>query len=338
MTRWETATESKHRLMRWLLVMGVILTTGLIPANAEASTAEERAMADALFREAKALMRKKDYPKACRKFEESQRLDPRDGTLLNLAVCHEKEGKFATAWVEFQESLAAAKAAKRWGRITLAKRRMKALESKVPFLTVEVSPGAATGFELRRNGVVIAQPAWGTAMPVDPGEHKLEASAPGHIPWDGTFEVDVGQDKTVVVPVLTEKPKPPPPKPKPKPKPPEMSNRELSAYVVGGAGIVATGVGAYFGLKAMGKSGDSDEHCNGSLCDQTGLDLNDEAKSAARVSNIAFGLGLIGVGVGSYLLLTEPEPGDHESKDAAQLLMTPVALPGQAAIVVRGRW
>lgn len=355
MTRWEIATESQHRRMRWAFAIGVALGLATAPSVSTASTAEERAMADALFREAKVLMHRENYQEACSKLQESQRLDPRDGTLLNLAVCHEKEGKIATAWVEFQEALAAAKAAKRWDRIQLAKRRLKALEGKIPNLTIEVAPGAAVdGFELMRNGVPIAQPVWGTPIPVDPGEQALEAKAPGMMPWSNTFVLEVGEDKTVVVPVLEAEPLPPPPppepKPTPKPKPPEgPSSRQMTAYVVGGVGVVAMGVGTFFGLRAISKSNESDDHCRGTLCDQSGLDLNDDARSAAKVSNIAIGLGLVGVGVGTYLLLTEPDnapergaekpaKGRSSADSAARIQLVPVAGREQAAIVVRGAW
>lgn len=339
MTWSEISTETLRRMTRWVSALGLSFVVG--SSIAEASTAEERAMADALFREAKALMQQKAFPEACRKLEESQRLDPRDGTLLNLAVCHEEEGKIATAWVEFQEALAAARRAKRWDRISLANRHLKGLKDKIPNLTIEVAPGAAVeGFELRRNGVLIAEPVWGTPVPVDPGEHSLEAVAPERLPWQSTFEVLVGEEKTVVVPVLEEKPKPPPPKPKPKPapkpKPPPPESRRPAAYIAGGAGVLAIGVGTYFGLRAISKSNESDDHCRGTLCDQTGLDRNDEAKNAATISNIAFGLGVIGVGVGTYLWVTEPSTSDGVEVD--EVGVTPVAGPGQAAIVMRGRW
>src|SRR5687768_6266689 len=126
---------------------------------------EDRAAAEALFRDAKRLMDKKEWPDACRKLEESQRLDPQGGTLLNLAVCHAREGRTASAWVEFQEAVAAARETKRKDRIKLAERELKALERSLSRLTVEVPAEARVpGLRIQRGGETVGQGAWGTPV------------------------------------------------------------------------------------------------------------------------------------------------------------------------------
>ena len=54
-------------------------------------------MAESLFREGKRLSSEKKFSEACPKFEESYRLDPGLGTLLNLATCHLSFGHYEQA-------------------------------------------------------------------------------------------------------------------------------------------------------------------------------------------------------------------------------------------------
>src|SRR5436190_7446935 len=70
---------------------------GLALASKPAA-AQGTAAAEALFNEAKKAMDSKDYETACKRFRESNRLDPAVGTMLNLAVCEEKRGHLATSW------------------------------------------------------------------------------------------------------------------------------------------------------------------------------------------------------------------------------------------------
>ena len=61
-----------------------------------AAQAHDRAAGEALFQEGRRLMKTHDFAPACSKFEESLRLDPATGTLLNLADCEEQLGHTAT--------------------------------------------------------------------------------------------------------------------------------------------------------------------------------------------------------------------------------------------------
>src|SRR5689334_18204741 len=106
----------------------------LAPALVRAEPSEtDRGLAQSLFDDGKNLMKAKRYAEACPKLEESQRLDPSGGTLLNVALCHELEGKLATAWSDFKGALSLAKKDGRNDRIKAATEHIAALEPKLPF-------------------------------------------------------------------------------------------------------------------------------------------------------------------------------------------------------------
>jgi hypothetical protein len=79
---------------------------------------------------------------------------------------------------------------------------------------------------------------------------------------------------------------------------------------VGGAGLVALGVGGFFGARAMSKNDDAEEHCIGARCsNKAGVDLTNEAQSAANLANVFVVGGALLATTGVILYLTAPAPG-----------------------------
>src|SRR5262249_38295747 len=133
---------------RSVAVVFFVTLVGLsVPGRARADIAS----AEALFREGRELLAGGKVAEACLKFTESQRQDPSPGTLLNLAACHVKQGKAASAWAEF---LAAKRSAQTSGRADLAEEAQKQADLVAPqrsFLTLTVDE-PAPGLKLTRNG------------------------------------------------------------------------------------------------------------------------------------------------------------------------------------------
>ena len=170
----------------------VFLAYGSI-AGAEPPKKGDPAAAQALFYEARALMKDGKYALACPKLEESLRLDYGIGTEFNLADCNEKTGKLSTAWSGFLSVASAAKAQNQTQREKVARDRAKALEPRLPKLAIDVPSPAAPGLEVKRDGVVIGSASWGTPTPVDPGNHRIVVSAPGKQPWEGAVSAVEGK-------------------------------------------------------------------------------------------------------------------------------------------------
>src|SRR5439155_12298885 len=142
---------------------------------AESATAD-RAIAERLYDRGRGQMEHGQVAAACDSFAESQRLDPATGTLLNLAACHEAQGKLASAWVEFREAAAAARREKRPDRVRYAQDHLTAIEPRLAYLTIAV--GGSTRAQppvITLDGRALGAAAWGVAIPVDAGSHEAVA-------------------------------------------------------------------------------------------------------------------------------------------------------------------
>src|SRR5436190_14534460 len=89
--------------------LAVMTIFTLLTATTTARSQRE-SVAESLFRQAREEMKRGEAAAACPKFEESYRLDPSIGTLLNLALCEEALGHSATAWTKLRQFLDSAPA------------------------------------------------------------------------------------------------------------------------------------------------------------------------------------------------------------------------------------
>ncbi|HRI63097.1 MAG TPA: hypothetical protein PK156_02635, partial [Polyangium sp.] len=167
----------------------VLFTTIATSVYADEPSAENRALAEVLFREAKALSDKEQFEQACPKFQESHRLDPKPGTILNLAVCHEKQGKVASAWLDYLDAATVATRAGQKARAAFAKDQAAKLEKTIPRFIVRVSE-TTPGLIVKLDKAALNEAAWGTAAPINPGEHAVEATAPGYVTWSKNITIE----------------------------------------------------------------------------------------------------------------------------------------------------
>jgi hypothetical protein len=284
----------------------VALVVIVAPAIARADSAT----AQALFDQGRALMERGDYPAACDKLAASYRAEQALGTLLNLALCHERSGRTATAWLEYEDAVAAARLAHDDGRTQLASERAALLRPHVARVTIRTSAPIA-GLVVSRDGVDLDPAALDTAIPIDPGDHEIRARAAGKLAWATTIHVvDDGAALAIAVPVLVDTPviatAPAAPSP-------ARRGRSSTAIALGAGGGAAVATGLAFGVVALSRWNAAKQHCMpqdpGLVCDSTGLSLSRTASIDATVSSIAIGAGLLAAGsavVIHYLARREP--------------------------------
>lgn len=273
----------------------------LAASPATAATPEESALAEELFRSAKIAMDEQRWDDACPKLVESQRLDPAGGTVLTLALCHEAQGKLASAWVELGEAIAFAKRDGRANREAIARERRAALEPRLIRLRVDVAPATRTipDVVLRRDGVEVKAAAWDVAAPVDPGPHVVEVSAPGYDTRRATVDVTAeGSIAVLAVPELVRRAGSPEPAPAaafaptPDPAPPRPRPLRFASYGVAGLAVAAAGAGAYFALDAKSKRDSANELCPQTVCtNPDGVDRSRDAGRSADVASVLLGSG-----------------------------------------------
>ena len=160
----------------------------------------DAAAAEVLFQTGKRLLEQRQLAEACPKLAESFRLDPATGTLLALAMCHEAEGKIATAWAEYGDVADRAKREGRPDRQEAARQWKAVLEPKLSLLTIVVPEvvAALPGLVVARDGVTLGRPSWFTPVPVDPGRHVIAVTAPRKQRWQEVIDVDAEGERLVV--------------------------------------------------------------------------------------------------------------------------------------------
>jgi hypothetical protein len=243
-----------------------------------------------------------DFAAACARFEESQRLDPAAGTLMNWAECLSRQGKPASARLKWREALDAL--APNDDRRTAAQQRLTALDAVVPRLEIRLDTNAPAGTSVARDGVAVDPLTLGLAMPVDPGPHRIEVSASGHMRSEIVLTLAEGEHRTVTVgagpPIVVASERVTDDASEP------HHGVPAGAWIAGGIGAASLLTGATFGILAIVAKGQMQDDCSKVsgqlLCRPQGLDAAHRGETYATIANVTVPLGLFGLGLGGYIL------------------------------------
>jgi hypothetical protein len=303
------------------------------------------------------LLDQKKYDEACPKLAEAQKLDPGAGTLLALALCHEGQGKTATARKELEE---AASLGKKNGRMDLAKaaeKRAAAMEPTLSKIVVRM-PEGAPDYEVRLDGQPVTRESLGAPIPVDPGEHKADVSAKGKAPRSYVVRLSGAGTVEIVIDKLEDASKPAVAAAATKAKPAEHTmmpiNVEPPHYedsaAPGGAqraigltaiglGVAGLGVGGFFAVRAIQQHNEGRECSPGPCTSAESADANDRAKASTTAAVISGSAGIVAIGAGTILFFTAPSRASRAAAATpprATAHVIPQAGPSQVGLGVIG--
>lgn len=303
------------------LLAALVLVAALLPAGAARAAPQDEAppapvdggsspIATELFSEGRMLLEQGRYAEACPKLAESAKLEARVGTLGNVADCEERLGHVARARGYWQQAVNLAKA-QGDARAAHAEQQLARLDVLVPRLKIAMPSAVPTGLVVRVDAVEVGSATLGTLMPLDPGVHAVEASAPGRTAWRAEVRLPAsGGNVEVAIPDL--------PVVAANVAPMAASQREASVLVetgpsplgvVGlaatGVGLVGLGVGTYFAGLAQSRTDLSNGlGCVDDRCPPAAASMRESARDAGTMATallVAGGALAVG-GFVTYLL------------------------------------
>lgn len=305
------------------VALALLSGLGAGDAFAQLSPADQQ-RADQLYNEGKTALDAGRVDEACTKLGQSLAIDRGIGTLLNLARCHELQGKTATAWREYTEASLKADQAGQAERAAGARELAGKLATRLPRLTIKVVNGPP-GLVIQKDGAAIAAGELDTPTPLDPGTHTITATAQGFEPFSATVQIapEPG-NKTVTIElrpaaggVVSSAPHNVPPKDPTVPpaiKPSDTSEAggpgalTIAGSVVGGVGVVGVVIGAVFGVSTMNSLDEAENDaalCPNKQCTSAGRAAIDDAETSGIISTIGFAVGGAAIATGVVLIVLD---------------------------------
>jgi hypothetical protein len=302
-------------------------------AFAEEQNAADTAAARALAVDGLKLAQAGRCDKAIPKLARAEKLYHSPIVLGKLGECYITQGKFVDGSEMLRkvlrEPLPANPPANLMAAYERAQAALDTAKTKIASVVISTNVANEALVNVTVDGQVVPPALLGAERPIDPGDHLVEAEAPGFRKAVTRITLAAGEQQKIEL-VLERDPNaaaatPPaaargpataptsetaaPPQAGSPLAPTEASadrqtgsspNRTL-AYVSWGVGAAALGTGAVFGWMAMQKKKDLDGSCRDNLCPADQRDRLDSAKLSGTISTIGIGVGAAAITLGTVL-------------------------------------
>lgn len=142
----------------------------------------------------------------------------------------------------------------------------------------------------------------GSPMVLDPGVHRIRATADGSEPILREETIEAGSSKTLTLSFVKNTPPPePPPPPAPAPRT-SGSTLRMAGFVSGGIAVAGFSVFAITGLKARSLHSELESECARGCSDAEHLDMVGRGKSMQTVANVSLAIGAVSAAASATLL------------------------------------
>jgi len=319
-------------------------------------SAADKELARRLMDEADVLFNDSKLAEALEKYVAADKLIGVSTTALEVAKTYLAMGKLLEArdvylravrspkYPDEPDALAEARAA--------ADVQAQKLSKRIPSLTFALS-GLADKIEpsLTIDGQALSAGAHKFPRPVNPGEHKVVASAPGYFDATATVSLAESETKSVALEMKVDPNAPPPNKPDDDitvvgPAPPGGGDEPssgggipIAAWVGFGIGAAGLATGAVAGIVSLDATSQLSDTCpEPGQCPASEQDNIDSATLAANVSNVGFIVGGVGTLFGVIALFTMSDSAPADSTEKAQTGLQLEPMLGPTSIGLTGRF
>lgn len=316
-----------------LLVVALLAATAPAlaqPATGAAASADAEERRTRLFKEGKAAADAGQWAEAAAKFRQVVALRSAPKALIALGVAEERLGHLVEAHVMYRRAREEAADKALADELKTANAALEAIRARLPRV-VFAPEGVLVGARLTLDGAPAR--AEEGFLYVNPGGHRLSASSPGK----GTFEIEVSliegeQHEVEVVFGAGAAAAPSASATTTAPDTGPAARPPTGAVVIGGAGLVAAGIGAALWGLGSSQYAESDKQCPGPTCSKEVADAGNAGRSQMIVAAALFGIGgaaLAGAGVWWVVSAASPK-----KPPTATFILTPRA----GGLTITGRF
>ncbi|MDP9002590.1 MAG: hypothetical protein M3O46_21075 [Myxococcota bacterium] len=313
--------EFRHNVVRTALLCSAAAFAVTSSASAQSPSPEDISSARILGTEGVRLAESGDCASAIPKLEASEKLYHAPTTLERLGECQINLGRLVAGTEALNRVLRETLPRGAPPPFVAAQQRaahlLTATQPRIGRLRIHVDGPPLDSVTVTVDGANVPAALFDGERATDPGAHEVRAVAPGYKMAVASIEVAAGTGSSVslrldVDPAAQQSATPSTDQPSAAPTSGGGSGASgstaplrIPAIIAFGIGGVGIAVGSVVGIMALGTKSALDNACGDKkMCPASSQSDIDALSTRATISNVGFGVGIVGVAVGTALLLT----------------------------------